>query len=130
MAAPASAKKFNRLAVHLAGHRLLPLWAVLRHKGRRSGTEYAVPVAVVPGENRFFIALPWGRDTDWVRNTVAAGGCTIRWKARDYQCTNPTFVGKDEALAVARGLARRGVQRLEFPHGFIRLDRSLLPASP
>jgi deazaflavin-dependent oxidoreductase (nitroreductase family) len=124
MAAPASTKTFNKLAVRLAGHRFLPLWAVLRHRGRKSGKEYAVPVAVMPSAGQFIIALPWGRDTDWVRNTVAAGGCTIRWKGQDYACTHPTFVGKDEALAVAKGLARRGVERREFPHGFIRLDRT------
>jgi deazaflavin-dependent oxidoreductase (nitroreductase family) len=128
MAAPASAKTFNRLAIHLAGHRFLPLWAVLRHRGRKSGKEYAVPVAVIPDEGHFIIALPWGRNTDWVRNTRAAGGCTVRWKGTEYRCTNPTFVGKDDALAVAKGLARQGVERREFPHGFLRLDRSAVVA--
>ena len=125
MAAPASAKSFNRLAIRVAGHRMFPLWAVLRHRGRKSGKEYSVPVAVMPSEGRFTIALPWGRDTDWVRNTMAGRGCTIHWKGLDYECTNPAFVGKEDALKVAKGIARMGVQRRDFPHGFLRLDRTV-----
>ena len=38
------------IAVALAGHRWLPLWAVIHHRGRRSGTEYATPIAVIPAK--------------------------------------------------------------------------------
>ena len=44
---PEATKQFNKVALRLAGHRLLPLWAVLRHRGRKSCKEYAVPVAVI-----------------------------------------------------------------------------------
>ena len=120
---PAAVKQFNKVAVRLAGHRLFPLWAVLRHRGRNSGRQYTVPVAVIPTETTFIIALPWGRGTDWVRNVRAAGGCTIRWRGLDYECTEPTFVDKDRALAAAHGMTRRGVQRRDFPQGFIQLTR-------
>ena len=79
---PASAKKFNKFAVHLAGHRLFPLWAVLRHRGRKSGTEYSIPVAVMPTDDAFLIGLPWGRGTDWARNTVAAARLGIGEQVR------------------------------------------------
>ena len=121
---PAAAKTFNRFAVRLAGRRWFPLWAVLRHRGRRSGTEYSIPVAVIPAEDAFLIALPWGRGTDWVRNTVAAQGCTIRWRGREYACTEPEFVGKDAALAAAGGVTRRILQRQDVKAGFLRLRRS------
>jgi len=120
---PRFAKQFNKLAVRLAGHRFLPLWAVLRHRGRKSGKEYSTPIAPIPGATTFLIALPWGRGTDWVRNVEAAGGCQIRWKGVTYECTAPTFVGKDVALAAATGMMRRGVERREFEHGFLQLDR-------
>jgi deazaflavin-dependent oxidoreductase (nitroreductase family) len=120
---PAGAKYFNKLAVRLAGHRFFPLWAVLRHRGRKSGKEYSVPVAVISTESTFVIALPWGRETDWVRNTRAAGHCVIRWKGADFECTDPAFVDKDVALAAARGVTRRALQRRDFPHGFIQLSR-------
>jgi deazaflavin-dependent oxidoreductase (nitroreductase family) len=123
---PKATKQFNKVALRLAGHRFLPLWAVLRHRGRKSGKNYAVPVAVIPSDAAFVIALPWGRGTDWVRNVRAAGQCTIRWKGDTYVCSNPTFVGTDVALASARGMTRRMLQRRSHPHGFIQLDRRRL----
>jgi deazaflavin-dependent oxidoreductase (nitroreductase family) len=120
---PRAAKQFNKVAVRLAGRRILPPWALLRHRGRMSGTEYAIPVAVIPTDASFVIALPWGRETDWVRNVRAADGCTIRWKGVDYDCTDPTFVGPEVAAAAAHGLTRRVVRRGTFPHGFIQLSR-------
>jgi deazaflavin-dependent oxidoreductase (nitroreductase family) len=124
---PASAKQFNKVAVRLAGHRAFPLWAVLRHSGRRSGAAYSTPVAVIPTASTFIIGLPWGRDTDWVRNVRAAEGCTIRWKGRDFTCTDPAFVGKDVALAAATGLARRAIEKRDMPGGFLQLTRTLAP---
>lgn len=124
---PASAKQINKVAVWLAGRRAFPLWAVLRHTGRSSGKAYATPVAVIPTPTSFLIALPWGRGTDWVRNVRRAGGCTIRWKGRDYVCTEPTFVGKDVALASTRGIMRRGIERTDLPGGFLQLTRTPAP---
>jgi deazaflavin-dependent oxidoreductase (nitroreductase family) len=121
---PAAAKTFNRFAVHLAGRRWFPLWAVLRHRGRRSGTEYSVPVAVLATDDAFLIALPWGRGTDWVRNTVAAQGCTVRWKGRLFACTGPEFVGRDAALAATSGITRRMIERWDVEAGYLRLRRS------
>lgn len=121
---PAAAKRFNKIvALPLAGHRFFPVWAVLKHRGRRSGNEYAVPLAVIPTETTFIIALPWGRGTDWVRNVQAAGRCTVRWKGVDYECTEPRFVDAEAARTAARGLTRRILKRREFPHGFIELSR-------
>jgi deazaflavin-dependent oxidoreductase (nitroreductase family) len=121
---PANVKTFNRFAVRLAGHRLLPVWAVLRHRGRRSGREYETPVAVIPTHSTFVIALPWGRGTDWVRNTRAAGGCTVRWKGRDWVCTDPTFVGKDVTVTAAGPVIRRILARRDFGGDFLQLTRT------
>jgi deazaflavin-dependent oxidoreductase (nitroreductase family) len=120
-----AAKYFNKVAIRLAGHRFLPLWAVLRHRGRKSGRQYAIPIAVIPTGATFIIALPWGPETDWLRNVRAAQGCTIRWKGAGYECTEPILVGKDVAVASARGVTRRALRRMEFPHGFIQLSRAI-----
>ena len=124
---PASAKQFNKVAVRLAGHRFFPLWAVLRHQGRSSGKDYSTPIAVIPTPTTFVIALPWGRGTDWVRNVRAADGCTIRWKGREFTCTDPTFVDKTVALAAAKGLTRRAIERRDMPGGFLQLTRTPAP---
>ena len=125
--APASAKQFNKVAVRLAGRRVFPLWALLRHVGRKSGKPYETPVAVIPTATAFLIALPWGRGTDWVRNVRHADGCTIRWKGREFICTEPTFVGKDVALTAASGLVRRGIEGRDMPGGFLQLTRTPAP---
>ncbi|GAA2030566.1 hypothetical protein GCM10009740_20260 [Terrabacter terrae] len=125
--APAAAKQFNKLAIHLAGRRFLPVWAVLHHRGRSTGREYATPVAVLATPTTFVIGLPWGRRTDWVRNVRAAEGCTIRWKGRDFRCTAPTFVDRSVALAASTGLARRVIERRGMAGGYLQLARSPAP---
>ncbi len=81
----------------LAGRRFFPLWANLHHRGRRSGRAYAVPVAVRVSADAFVIALPWGDRTQWVRNVIAAGGCTIRWRGTDHEVIEPEVIGAAEA---------------------------------
>jgi deazaflavin-dependent oxidoreductase (nitroreductase family) len=123
---PRAAKLFNKLSVRLAGRRFIPLWVVLHHRGRKSGKQYTVPLAVIPTDTTFVIALPWGRETDWVRNVRAAGRCTVRWKAVDYECSDPTFVDVDTALAAAHGLTRRVLARMDLPSGYLQLNRRTL----
>ena len=51
--------------------------SVLRHKGRRSGKEYAIPVVAQPVEGGYIILLAYGEDVDWLKNVRASGRCTI-----------------------------------------------------
>jgi deazaflavin-dependent oxidoreductase (nitroreductase family) len=108
----------------LAGKRWFPLWAVMHHRGRKSGTEYAVPVAIVPTRSQhvFLIGLPWGERTNWAQNVLAAGGATVTWKGRDYAATSPRIVGSDVAAMQAKGPLRRVVGSGRFPC-FLELQR-------
>jgi deazaflavin-dependent oxidoreductase (nitroreductase family) len=110
----------SRLTRPLAGRPFFPLWAVLRHRGRRSGREYAVPVGVRVTPDGYFIALPFGKQTQWVRNVVAAGGCTLRWRGEDLVMADPTIVGADQA-AFAFPLALRWMMRAAGVQWVIRL---------
>lgn len=120
---PRAAKSFNKVAVRAAGHRLVPVWAVVEHRGRRSGTPYRTPVAVIPAPDAFYVGLPWGRGTDWVRNLRAAGGGTVVWKGRRYAVGDPTFVEKAEVLDAAGALQRRVLARTGLSE-FLRLSRT------
>jgi hypothetical protein len=125
MAAPPTAvRSFNRLALLVAGHRFVPVWAVLRHRGRRTGRDHETPVAVLATSDTFVIGLPWGRGTDWVRNVWSADGCVVRWKGRDYHCVGPEFVDKQVALAAASPVLRPVLARLDFEGGFLQLRRT------
>ena len=50
---------------------------VIIHVGRTSGRERRTPVTPVPTDDGFVIALPYGPDSDWVRNVLAAGSATL-----------------------------------------------------
>jgi hypothetical protein len=108
-------KLTSPLARHLAGRRWFPLWAVVRHRGRLSGREYAIPVAVMVTRETFVMGLPWGSSTNWAQNVLAANGCTIRWKAVDYRVTDPRLAGTEVALDAAGRLERVVIRRFGFP---------------
>jgi deazaflavin-dependent oxidoreductase (nitroreductase family) len=115
-------KLTSPLARQLAGRRWFPLWAVLRHRGRRTGHQYAIPVAVLVTPRTFVIGLPWGPKTNWAQNVLAANGCTIRWKGIDYRVTDPKMVGTDVALRAAGHFERAVISRLDFS-AFLQLQR-------
>ncbi|WP_246150203.1 nitroreductase family deazaflavin-dependent oxidoreductase [Agromyces intestinalis] len=103
----------------LAGRRLMPLWAVVRHRGRKSGTAYETPIAVVPTTDAsiVMIGLPWGPNTNWARNVVAAGGTSLRWKGGDVVLVRPRIVDGAEAQRLAKGAVGAVVKR--FPAAIV-----------
>ncbi len=115
-------KATTPLARRLAGRRWFPLWAVVRHRGRRSGREYAIPVAVLVTPDTFVIGLPWGPGTNWVRNVLAAGECGIRWAGREYWVDRPQLVEPDVAMRAARGAERAILRRMGL-RSFLQLHR-------
>jgi deazaflavin-dependent oxidoreductase (nitroreductase family) len=112
------------LAWALAGQPWFPLWAVVHHRGRKSGKPYATPVAIIPARSdvTFLIGLPWGRSTNWAQNVLAAGGTTLTWKGRDVTATNPRLIGPEIAVEQAKPIVRRIVAGGRFPV-FLQLDR-------
>ena len=117
-------KATTPLARRLAGHRWFPLWAVMHHVGRKSGTAYAIPVAIVPtrGPDVLLVGLPWGETTNWAQNVLAAGGATVTWKGRDWTTTNPRIVGPEVAVGLTKGPVTKVIGSGRFP-AFIVLDR-------
>ena len=51
----------------------VPPWAMVVHTGRKTGTAYRTPIAVFIRRDLAIVGLPYGTDTDWVRNLLAAG---------------------------------------------------------
>ena len=108
---------FNRLVLRFAGTRLMPLYGVIEHHGRRSGATYRTPVVVKPTADGVLVPMPWGEGTDWYRNVRAAGACVVRWKGRDYAMVRPEVLA-DPATARAgfnaferKAMARFGIDR-------------------
>jgi hypothetical protein len=70
--------------------------------------------------------VPWGEHTQWVRNVIADGGCTIRWRGTDHRATDPVLIGQDEAAA-AFSPPLRAIIRAVRMKSFLRLRRSPAP---
>ncbi|GAA1059920.1 nitroreductase family deazaflavin-dependent oxidoreductase [Agromyces bracchium] len=103
----------------LAGRRWVPLWALIHHVGRRSGTRYETPVAVVPTTDAaiVMIGLPWGVATNWARNAVAADGASLRWRGREVGLVHPRIVPGAGAARLARAPFSAVLQR--FPAAIV-----------
>jgi len=94
------------LTVRLARSGRIPLWAVVRHRGRRSGKEYATPIAIRPTADGFVLPLPWGEGTDWCRNLRAAGGGVVVWQGAEYEVTRPEVIDVADALPAFNAVLR------------------------
>src|ERR1022692_2288958 len=65
----------NRITSRFAAR--LPGFGILAHVGRKSSRVYRTPVNVFRAPEGFLIALTYGRDSEWVKNVLAAGGCQL-----------------------------------------------------
>jgi deazaflavin-dependent oxidoreductase (nitroreductase family) len=116
-------KIFNKPVLLFAGTRLLPLYGVLAHRGRRSGKLFRTPVVVRPTPDGFVIPMPWGETTDWCRNIRAAGGCQVRWKGRDYTLVEPRVIDATSAETTFNQFQSRMMRRLKI-HQALHLRRA------
>ena len=80
----------NRITSRFAGR--LPGFGILMHAGRKSGKLYRTPVNVFRTTDGFAIALTYGRESEWVKNVLAAGGCELESRGVRHQLSAPTIV--------------------------------------
>ncbi len=79
----------NRVASRFVAR--LPGFAIVTNVGRKSGKLYRTPVNVFRRPDGFLIALTYGRDSGWVRNVLAAGGCHLETRCGQYQLFKPVL---------------------------------------
>jgi deazaflavin-dependent oxidoreductase (nitroreductase family) len=92
MPIPKAVARFNKHVTNPVTRRFagrLPGFAIVTHVGRSSGRTYRTPVDVFRDGDRYVFALTYGADSDWVRNVLAAGGCTIESRGRTMALTAP-----------------------------------------
>jgi deazaflavin-dependent oxidoreductase (nitroreductase family) len=87
----------NPIMGNLAGAPIGPV-ALVRHKGRSSGKQYATPILVFPIEDGFLVALTYGPQVDWYKNVKAADQCGIRWHGTEYTITHIEPLPRETAL--------------------------------
>jgi deazaflavin-dependent oxidoreductase (nitroreductase family) len=101
---------------------LVPPWAVILHRGRRSGRGYRTPLIAFRGDGALVIALLYGERTDWLRNLQAGGGHLIR-RGRTVAVGPPEVVAASEAAAMLARLSAPG-------RAYCRLAESLAVLEP
>ena len=72
--------------------------SIVRHVGRASGRSYETPVETFATDDGFAIALPYGPDTDWLKNVLASGSATIVDDGNTYRVDQPQVVPTSVAV--------------------------------
>jgi deazaflavin-dependent oxidoreductase (nitroreductase family) len=121
MPLPPTAARFSTRFVsplmrHVSGR--LPGFATLEHRGRVSGRVYRTPVNVFVAGDRASFALTYGRDAEWVRNVISAGGCVIETAGRRLALDRPRIV-TDPSRELVPWLVR-------IPLALLRVDEFLV----
>lgn len=94
-----------------------PGWAVVIHRGRRSGRTFRTPLWAFRRGDGYVIALTYGSNADWVRNVLAAGGCELQTRRRRLQLGNPVLYRDEKASdmpPVIRFLLRRVIKAPDY----------------
>ena len=110
------AKAFGPLGKPLAGTRVFPLWGILRHRGRTSGTAYATTVVALRTPEGFIVPLPFGDATQWAKNLFAAGGGSIRSAGKEQRIIEPRVVELEAVAAELSSPIRFVARRLGLRH--------------
>jgi deazaflavin-dependent oxidoreductase (nitroreductase family) len=87
---PFTTRVVNPLTRRIAGH--LPWFGNVVVPGRRSGTTRRVPMNVFRRGDDYVMALTYGRDVDWVKNVLAAGGCRLETRSGMVDLRDPELV--------------------------------------
>ena len=93
--------------------------SVVHHVGRTTGQPYETPVQAVATDDGFVIALPYGPNTDWLKNVLASGSATIAHDGADHRVERPEVV----PMSVAERHFSSNDQRT---HRLFRVDDCLL----
>ena len=67
-------------------------FGILTHVGRKSGRIYRTPINVFRSGDGFIVALTYSRESEWVKNVLARGGCELKTVGRKYKLSGPTVV--------------------------------------
>ena len=93
----------NHVMEPLARH--APGFGVVIHEGRKSGRIYRTPVNVFQRPGAFVFALTYGRESQWVHNVLAAGGCEVETRGRTWRLAQPRLYHDPQRRAVPKIIA-------------------------
>jgi deazaflavin-dependent oxidoreductase (nitroreductase family) len=88
----------NRLLAPVASR--LPGMGVVVHVGRKTRRRYRTPVIVFRRGDRVIIALTYGRESRWVHNVLAEGGCELEARTRKLRLSHPRLFHDEQREAM------------------------------
>jgi len=97
--------------------------SVVHHVGRLSGNTYDTPVVAAEHEVFFFVALPYGERTDWLRNVLAKGKAEITTHGMRCPVERPEVIPISEATLYFRPKEQR-LQRRFGVESAVRVRRA------
>ncbi|MGB9306325.1 MAG: nitroreductase/quinone reductase family protein [Mycobacterium sp.] len=97
---PVLLKPYNKMIRPIAGRRFSP-YALLEHRGRRSGRTYVTPVGAFPFGDGFVVGLSYGADVDWCRNIMASGYAVVKWHGQEFALERPAIIPMSRAVLQA-----------------------------
>src|SRR5262245_3636770 len=121
---------FNRRVLNRFTGRLatrVPGFGVMVHSGRKTHRQYRTPVNVFRRSGNYVVALTYGPDTDWVRNVLASGECTLETRGRTIRLSRPRLF-HDERRALMPPHVRL-VLGLFHVFDFLELTPAIEPAT-
>jgi deazaflavin-dependent oxidoreductase (nitroreductase family) len=81
---------------------LLPPWAIILHRGRRSGRRYRTPLLAFRHDDVLIVALLYGEESDWFRNLQVAGGGQVIRGGRTFTVSSPRVCATTDAGVLAK----------------------------
>src|SRR5262249_31501144 len=108
----------NPVTQRVAGK--LPAFGLLTHRGRKTGRTYRTPVNVFRRGDPYFFFLPYGSEAQWVKNVVAAGGCSLETRGRVVELVEPELI-TDPELRPAPPVVRFVEGRIAGATQYLRL---------
>jgi hypothetical protein len=121
MPLPQGLAKFNRVftnritrpaAAHLAG------FGVLHHTGRISDTSYRTPLNAWRQDQEILVALTYGSDVDWLKNSRAADSSIMVMNGDELRVGPPTTIPAEDGLSRAPKGVRLALDLLDVD-GFV-----------
>jgi deazaflavin-dependent oxidoreductase (nitroreductase family) len=122
MPAPRWVAKSNKLLLNKLTRAIAPWapgWAIIVHRGRKSGKTFRTPLWAFRRPDGYVIALTYGSSADWVKNVLAADGCELESRRRRYEAGSPRLYRDDNATGMPpfiRFMLRRVIKAPEFLH--------------
>jgi deazaflavin-dependent oxidoreductase (nitroreductase family) len=101
MPLPRAVARFNRVVTNRVLAPLAfvaPPFAIVVHRGRRSGREYKTLVWAFRVQQGLLIALTYGSRSEWVKNVLADGKATFITRQGGRDLVRPRIVHGDDGL--------------------------------